>query len=107
MARLPVGRVLGKISKTPANDSNRHKARMKFIIDKLGFEEFKRRVEAEFSVTRKSHEGRSLTPPPGLDIPPQLRQPVRSNGRARADQGNGGDRRAAPPFAVGKLTSGD
>src|SRR5436853_5180447 len=73
---LPLCEAILKVFDNLGNRKNRHKARMKFIIDKLGFEEFKRRVEAEFAVTRKSHEGRSLTLPTGLDIPPQLIQPT-------------------------------
>src|SRR3989442_11422183 len=78
---------------------------MKFITEKLGFEEFKRRVEAEFSVTRKSHEGRSLPPPTGLDIPPQLIQPVRSNGGNGTSKGNGSDGHAETPFDMWKRTN--
>ena len=77
---LPLCEAILKVFDNLGNRKNRHKARMKFVIDKLGFEEFKRRVEAEFAVTRKSHEGCSLTLPTGLDIPPQLIQPARSNG---------------------------
>src|SRR2546426_5666562 len=102
---LPLGEAIGKFSNTRATGKTRHKARMKFIIDKLGFEEFKRRVEAEFSVTRKSHEGRSLTLPTGLDIPPQLIQPVRSNGGNGASKGNGSDGHAETPFEMWKRTN--
>jgi len=96
---LPLCEAILKVFDNLGNRKNRHKARMKFVIDKLGFEEFKRRVEAEFAVTRKSHEGRSLTLPTGLDIPPQLIQPVRSHG------GNGDDGRADTPFDMWKRTN--
>src|SRR5438132_11283754 len=79
---------------------------MKFVIEKLGFEEFKRRVEVEFAVTRKSHEGRSLTLPTGLDIPPQLIQPVRSNGGNGAPKGNGSDGSTETPLDMWKRTNG-
>src|SRR3989441_1035515 len=101
--RVTAGGGLGSTPRT--KEKTRHKARMKFIIDKLGFEEFKRRVEAEFSVTRKSHEGRSLTPPTGLDIPPQLIQPVRSNGGNGTSKGNGSDGHAETPFEMWKRTN--
>src|SRR3989441_2023416 len=102
---LPLCEAVLKVFDNLGNRKNRHKARMKFIIDKLGFEEFKRRVEAEFSVTRKSHEGRSLTLPTGLDIPPQLIQPVRSNGGNGASKGNGSDGHAETPFEMWKRTN--
>jgi len=56
-------------------------------------------------VTRKSHEGRSLTLPTGLDIPPQLIQPVRSNGGNGASKGNGRDGRTETPFDMWKRTN--
>src|SRR6058998_139775 len=102
---LPLCEAILKVFDNLGNRKNRHKARMKFIIDKLGFEEFKRRVEAEFSVTRKSHEGRSLTLPTGLDIPPQLIQPVRSNGGNGTSKGNGSDGHAETPFDMWKRTN--
>jgi sulfite reductase (ferredoxin) len=38
-----------KVFDALGNRKNRHKARMKFVIDKLGFEEFKRRWEAAYA----------------------------------------------------------
>src|SRR3989440_1087059 len=102
---LPLCEAILKVFDNLGNRKNRHKARMKFIIDKLGFEEFKRRVEAEFAVTRKSHEGRSLTLPTGLDIPPQLIQPVRSNSGNGTSKGNGSDGHAETPFDMWKRTN--
>src|SRR3989475_13078554 len=58
-----------------------------------------------FRSTRKSHEGRSLTLPTGLDIPPQLIQPVRSNGGNGASKGNGSDGRTETPFDMWKRTN--
>src|SRR5438445_1809507 len=102
---LPLCEAILKVFDNLGNRKNRHKARMKFIIDKLGFEEFKRRVEAECSVTRKSHDGRSLTLPTGLDIPPQLIQPVRSNGGNGTSKGNGSDGHAETPYEMWKRTN--
>src|SRR5437867_7491871 len=102
---LPICEAILKVFDNLGNRKNRHKARMKFVIEKLGFEEFKRRVEAELAVTRKSHEGRSLTLPTGLDIPPQLIQPVRSNGGNGASKGNGSDSRTEKPFDMWKRTN--
>ena len=102
---LPLCEAILKVFDNLGNRKNRHKARMKFVIEKLGFEEFKRRVEAEFDVTRKSHEGRILTLPTGLDIPPQLIQPVRSNGGNGESKGNGSDGRTETPFDMWKRTN--
>src|SRR5438128_891541 len=118
---LPLCEAILKVFDNLGNRKNRHKARMKFVIDKLGFEEFKRRVEAEFAVTRKSHEGRSLTLPTGLDIPPQLIQltplthpspglPVapqmqRAMGEGKGEGGNGNDGRAETPFDMWRRTN--
>src|SRR6266849_910555 len=102
---LPLCEAILKVFDNLGNRKNRHNARMKFVIEKLGFEEFKRRVEAEFAVTRKSHKDRSLTLPTGLDIPPQLIQPVRSNGGNDASKGNGSDGHAETPFDMWKRTN--
>ncbi|HEV8242671.1 MAG TPA: sulfurtransferase TusA family protein [Nitrospirales bacterium] len=79
-----------KVFDNLGNRKNRNKARMKFVIEKLGFEEFKRRFEAEYAVIRKTYDGRSLNLPTILDSPPQLIQPVRSNGGNGSTKGNGG-----------------
>ncbi len=79
-----------KVFDNLGNRKNRNKARMKFVIEKLGFEEFKRRFEAEYAVIRKTYDGRGLNLPTILDDPPQLIQPVRSNGGNGATKGNGG-----------------
>src|SRR5438309_4081680 len=108
---LPLCEAILKVFDNLGNRKNRHKARMKFIIDKLGFEEFKRRVEAEFAVTRKSHEGRSLTLPTGLDIPPQLIQPTPLTHPApprregKGEGGNGSDGHAETPCDMWKRTN--
>ena len=102
---LPLCEAILKVFDNLGNRKNRHKARMKFVIEKLGLEEFTRRVEAEFAVMRKSHEGRSLTLPTGLDIPPQLIQPVRSKGGNGAAKGNGSDGHAETPFEMWKRTN--
>src|SRR3989454_8678499 len=102
---LPLGEAILKFFNTPDNGKTRQKARMKFVIEKLGFEEFKRRVEAELAVPRKTHDGRSLTRQTALDIPPQLIQPVRSNGGNGASKGNGSDGRTETPFDMWKRTN--
>jgi len=45
---IPTIEAVIKVFDTLGNRKNRHKARMKFVIDKLGFEEFKRRWEETY-----------------------------------------------------------
>ncbi|MER3422681.1 MAG: nitrite reductase, partial [Nitrospiraceae bacterium] len=45
---IPTIEAVIKVFDTLGNRKNRHKARMKFVIDKLGFEEFKRRWEEAY-----------------------------------------------------------
>jgi len=87
---LPTCDAIIKVFDNLGNRKNRNKARMKFVIEKLGFEEFKRRFEAEYATIRKTYDGRGLNLPTILDNPPQLIQPVRSNGGTGATKGNGG-----------------
>ncbi len=86
-----------KVFDTLGNRKNRHKARMKFIIDKLGFEEFKRRWEAAYVAMGYAKPER---PPLALlshdDEPAQLIMP----GRDRA--GGNGEGHPESPFQVWK-----
>lgn len=79
-----------KVFDTLGNRKNRNKARMKFVLEKLGFEEFKRRWEQAYaamgyavpqphSITLLSHE----------DPPTPLIMPSRNGGGAVADNGQG------------------
>src|SRR5207249_10291479 len=45
---IPTIEAVIKVFDTLGNRKNRHKARMKFVIEKLGFEEFKRRWEEAY-----------------------------------------------------------
>src|SRR5205823_8246512 len=77
-----------KVFDNLGNRKNRNKARMKFVIEKLGFDEFKRRFEAEYAVIRKTYNGR-LNLPTIADAAPRLIQPTRPNGGNGATKGNG------------------
>jgi sulfite reductase (ferredoxin) len=99
---LPTCDAIIKVFDNLGNRKNRNKARMKFVIEKLGFEEFKRRFEAEYAVIRKSYDGQGLNLPTIADDPPQLIQPIRPNG------GNGGDGqqdKKETPFEMWKRTN--
>lgn len=98
-----------KVFDTLGNRKNRHKARMKFVIDKLGFEEFKRRWEEAYVAMGYARPER---PPLALlshdDEPAQLIMPV-SHRAAGNGEGNGagGNGHGTPesPFHVWKRTN--
>jgi len=100
---LPTCDAIIKVFDNLGNRKNRNKARMKFVIEKLGFAEFKRRFEAEYAVIRKGYNG-ALTVPTIADAAPVLSgiagppliQPTRPNG------GNG---RLETPFDMWKRTN--
>jgi sulfite reductase (ferredoxin) len=93
---LPLCDAVIKVFDNLGNRKNRNKARMKFVIDKLGFEEFKRRVDTEYAIIRKGYHG-PLDVPVISDPPPQLIQPRRGNGNG----GNG----AETPFDMWRRTN--
>ena len=77
-----------KVFDTLGNRKNRNKARMKFVIDKLGFEEFKRRWEAAYTAMGHALPNKgSIALLPYQDTPPALIMPTR-NGTANGN-GNG------------------
>jgi sulfite reductase (ferredoxin) len=77
-----------KVFDTLGNRKNRNKARMKFVIDKLGFEEFKRRWEAAYvAMGHTLSKNGPLTLLQHQDEPPPLIMPTR-NGTANGT-GNG------------------
>jgi sulfite reductase (ferredoxin) len=77
-----------KVFDTLGNRKNRNKARMKFVIDKLGFEEFKRRWEAAYvAMGHTLPKNGSVTLLQHQDEPTPLIMPTR-NGTANGN-GNG------------------
>ena len=101
---LPTCDAIIKVFDNLGNRKNRNKARMKFVIEKLGFGEFKRRFEAEYAVIRKSYNG-SLNLPTIADATPQLIQPIRPNGGNGATKGNGGSSHVETPFEMWRRTN--
>lgn len=77
-----------KVFDTLGNRKNRHKARMKFVIDKLGFEEFKRRWEEAYAAMGHN---RPVREPIKLlshqDDPVPLIMPTRANGSGNGSLG--------------------
>ena len=101
-----------KVFDTLGNRKNRNKARMKFVIDKLGFEEFKRRWERAYTEMGHAVPGGTnghLALLPHTDAPPALIMPTRdASGGSPADgNGNGVARSGGDetPFAMWKRTN--
>jgi sulfite reductase (ferredoxin) len=79
-----------KVFDTLGNRKNRNKARMKFVIEKLGFAEFKRRWEEAYvsmGYARPKHEPIKLLQ--HQDEPAQLIMPTSNGSKPSAAQGNG------------------
>lgn len=79
-----------KVFDSLGNRKNRNKARMKFVIDKLGFEEFKRRWEAAYvAMGHALPKNEPLTLLPHQDEPPRLIMPTRNGAANGSGNGNG------------------
>ncbi|OQW35186.1 MAG: hypothetical protein A4E19_16565 [Nitrospira sp. SG-bin1] len=79
-----------KVFDTLGNRKNRNKARMKFVIDKLGFEEFKRRWEAAYvAMGHALPKNGSLALLQHQDEPPSLIMPTRNGAVNGNGNGNG------------------
>lgn len=79
-----------RVFDTLGNRKNRTKARMKFVIEKLGFEEFKRRWEEAYVAMghdRPSHEPITLLSYPDEPVP--LIMPTSNGSKRGAVQANG------------------
>ncbi|MFZ1802944.1 MAG: sulfurtransferase TusA family protein [Nitrospira sp.] len=79
-----------KVFDTLGNRKNRNKARMKFVIDKLGFEEFKRRWEAAYvGMGHTLPKNGPLTLLQHQDEPPPLLMPTKNGLVSGNRNGNG------------------
>ncbi|MBD0315177.1 MAG: sulfurtransferase TusA family protein [Nitrospiraceae bacterium] len=79
-----------KVFDTLGNRKNRNKARMKFVIDKLGFDEFKRRWEAAYTAMGYAVPvNRPLSLLQHADEPAQLIMPTRPGSGNGHNNGNG------------------
>lgn len=85
---IPSVEAVIKVFDALGNRKNRHKARMKFVIDKLGFDEFKRRWQEAYSVLCRGRADEPIAllehgdPPAPLLMPTRLRS---ANGDGRVD----------------------
>ena len=102
-----------KVFDSLGNRKNRNKARMKFVIDKLGFEEFKRRWEAAYEAmghARSDHGPIRLLEyedrPVPLIMPASVKASRESNGDGQVHaQGNGNSADHDAPCEVWKRTN--
>ncbi|MEX5212867.1 MAG: sulfurtransferase TusA family protein [Nitrospiraceae bacterium] len=86
---IPTIEAVIKVFDQLGNRKNRHKARMKFVIDKLGFDEFKRRWEAAYaSMTHGAVRTEPLRVLEYQDDPGPLIMPSRNGGQT-GGHGNG------------------
>jgi sulfite reductase (ferredoxin) len=87
---IPSVEAVIKVFDTLGNRKNRNKARMKFVIDKLGFEEFKRRWEAAYAAMGHTlPKNGPLTLLPHQDEPTPLVMPTRNAAAHGNGNGNG------------------
>jgi len=105
---IPSVEAVIRVFDTLGNRKNRTKARMKFVIEKLGFEEFKRRWEEAYvsmGHARPTHEPIKLLAYPDEPIP--LIMPT-SNGSKQASVQTNGHAQGAPaetPFEMWRRTN--
>jgi len=78
-----------KVFDTLGNRKNRNKARMKFVIDKLGFEEFKRRWEAAYVAMGQALPKNGPLTLLSYQDEPKLIMPTRNGLADSAGNGNG------------------
>jgi sulfite reductase (ferredoxin) len=103
---LPSIEAVIKVFDTLGNRKNRNKARMKFVIEKLGFDEFKRRWEAAYEsmgYKKPSHE--PLTLLAHADDPTPLIMPAAPGSRPSASNGNGNGAGHETPFQMWNRTN--
>ncbi len=105
---LPSIEAVIKVFDTLGNRKNRNKARMKFVVEKLGFDEFKRRWEAVYEsmgYARPSHEPIALLT--HADEPIPLIMPTRNGSGCTSSNGNGSGHGIGheTPFEMWKRTN--
>ena len=105
---LPTIEAVIKVFDTLGNRKNRNKARMKFVIEKLGFDEFKRRWEAAYAAMGyavPTHEPIKLleyADEPPLIMPAKASVHFNGNGHGNGAASRNGD---GSPFEAWKRTN--
>jgi sulfite reductase (ferredoxin) len=88
---IPAIEAVLKVFDNLGNRKNRSKARMKFVIDKLGFDEFARRWKATYEAMLQSGATkRGISPASYPDDPPALVMPTKSQKAGSPKYGNTG-----------------
>jgi len=108
---IPTIEAVIRVFDTLGNRKNRNKARMKFVIEKLGFEEFKRRWEEAYVAmghARPDHAPIKLLA--HQDEPPALIMPTSAgassgNGHGNGAHGPNGQATAETPYQMWKRTN--
>ncbi len=103
---LPTIEAVIKVFDTLGNRKNRHKARMKFVIDKLGFEEFQQRWTKAYA--ELGYAEQVLAPMEVLeyqDNPVPLIMPTSVTPKSNGVHGNGQDKSQESPFRMWKRTN--
>jgi sulfite reductase (ferredoxin) len=104
---IPTIEAVLKVFDTLGNRKNRHKARMKFVIEKLGFEEFKRRWEAAYAAmgyARPDHVPIKLLTHQDDPVPLVMPASVKPNGGNGSGNGQGSIGHETP-FQMWKRTN--
>ena len=104
---LPTIEAVIKVFDTLGNRKNRHKARMKFVIEKLGFDEFKRRWEEAYAgmgYARPDHAPIKLLTHQDDATPLIMPTSVKSNGGNGSGNGQGSIGHETP-FQMWKRTN--
>lgn len=101
---LPLAQAIARVFAQYGEKTNRAKARLKFLVEKLGFEEFAKRVaeertklpqdprwEAEIEAARKRYSDQPLKPPSKLEIPagasPEMKRWLELNVKPQRQEG--------------------
>ena len=92
-----------KVFDTLGNRKNRHKARMKFVIDKLGFEEFRRRWEETY--VAMGHERPNRAPIKLLEHRDDATLIMPTSARSNGHANGGANGHADDAFAMWKRTN--
>jgi sulfite reductase (ferredoxin) len=103
---LPLSRAMGRVFARLGEKKNRNRARLKFLVQKLGIEEFRRLVQEEVATMPADPSWREYFDeiPSNYDEPPGLRRATQRRSPARRASTSGPDQRL-PSSARAATTS--
>ena len=106
---IPTIEAVIRVFDTLGNRKNRNKARMKFVLEKLGFEEFRRRWEEAYEAMGHARPDRPplvLLEHPDVPVPLIMPGPAASGGNGHGNGASGNGRGGnGSPFRVWKRTN--